>query len=86
MSEAMPPSISQTADKFLHALTVSVLSQDSPNLAISPVSVFYGMMSVVVAATRDSKTHIEVCDVLGLDKDQEDAFLYTFDKIRKGLV
>jgi serine protease inhibitor len=86
MSQAMPPSIPQTADKFLHALTVSVLSQDTPNMAISPVSVFYGMMSVVVAATRDSTTHIEVCDVLGLDKDQEDAFLYTFDKIRKGLV
>ena len=82
----MPPSIAQTADKFLHALTVSVLSQDSPNMAISPVSVFYAMMSVVVAATRDSTTHIEVCDVLGLDKDQEDVFLYTFDKIRKGLV
>lgn len=86
MSDAMPPSIAHTANKFLHALTVAVLSQDSTNLAISPVSVFYAMMSVVVAATRDSKTHIEVCDVLGLDKDQEDAFLYTFDKIRKGLV
>lgn len=86
MSQAMPPSIAQTANKFIDALTVSVLSQDSQNLAISPVSVFYAMMSVVVAATRDSKTHVEVCDVLGLDKDQEDAFLYTFDKIRKGLV
>jgi serpin B len=82
----MPPSLAQTANKFIHALTVSVLSQDSPNLAISPVSVFYAMMSVAVAATRNSKTHDEVCCTLGLDKDHEDAFLYNFDKIRSGLV
>ena len=82
----MPPSIADTAKQFLHSLTVSVLSQKSPNMAISPVSVFYATMSVAVAATKDSKTHEEACATLGLDKDQEDAFLYTFDKIRKSLV
>jgi serpin B len=82
----MPPSIAHTAKKFLHTLTVSVLSDKAANLAVSPVSVFYAMMSVAVAATRNSKTHDEVCCTLGLDKDEEDAFLYNFDKIRKGLV
>jgi serpin B len=82
----MPPSIAHTAKQFLHNLTASVLSQDSHNLAVSPVSVFYAMMSVVVAATKDSKTHEEACATLGLDKDQEAAFLYAFGKIRASLV
>ena len=82
----MPPSIAHTAKQFLHNLTASVLSQNSHNLAVSPVSVFYAMMSVVVAATKDSKTHEEACATLGLDKDQEAAFLYAFGKIRASLV
>jgi serine protease inhibitor len=61
---------------FLHTLTAKSLRQEGEeNTAVCPVSVLLGTVAVALAATKDSDTHKETCTALGIDGDNETAFL-----------
>lgn len=72
---------------FLHKLTANLLRQKGEaNPAVCPVSVLLGTVSVALAATKNTDTHKDACAVLGMDADNEEAFLGDCQKMCEDLL
>jgi len=58
---------------FAHKFTTAMLDND--DLAVSPVSVYLCLGMVCLGATKHSKNHAQICELLGIDPDNEDGFM-----------
>lgn len=73
--------------EFMHTFAAEVLGdpRNTGNVTVSPACVMFATVAVALAATDQSETHKETCAVLGMDKDNEEAYLDECKKIREDL-
>ena len=80
-------SSNNSTSTFLHALSEASLRQEGAvNAAVCPVSVLIGTVAVALAATKNTETHKEACKVLGMDAENETAFLEECEKMCEDLL
>jgi len=68
----------------MHTIAAHILSRGV--VAVSPVSLYECLGLVCLGATKNSETHKQICDLLRLDEEDEDAFLLESHTMRAALL